>query len=447
MEKMKRIATFLLLLACWACKENDPVFDIAVSSAAFEFKPIAGGAVMHYKLPANADIYAVEARYRDYSGKELTSSGTYANDSLIIYGFKEAAQGVPVTVTLMNFKRQLSDPIHLTFDTYDSGPIVYFNNVQVKPSWDGFMVITDNPQSSNGMAHIFYLGTNPLDNKLDTLEVKSMPITPGKDTLLFPLQQKRDFNTIFIRTSDVRGYRVKQVEYKDVEAFKMRKAVWKTDFEFLDTKNKSIEDADYKLGIKYLFDGDTKGVQGYKDADTYGYSKPSTFLAGPDAVGAPFIVDLKTPIIPASCRFYAFKSTNVIWPSMSKTPYSKYAPIWNNIYITKLPCKVYIYGSNDMNDNNSWVQLRKFEQDYKTPLKERWMAKAYDAVTEPKNLPALEAADPVYLELTFSPNEIAYRYLKIVVTDVFYNSTNSKVIDTNPGRYVSFHELEVFVKE
>ncbi len=444
---MKRIAIFLLLLACWGCKDSEPVFDISISDVAFDIKPVAGGAVIHYKLPANADIYAVEAHYRDYSGKELTSSGTYANDSLILYGFREATQDVPVTVTLMNFKKQVSKPIHLTFDTYDSGPIVYFENVQVRPNWDGFMVITDNPQNSNGMAHFFYLGTNPLDGLMDTLEVQSMPIRPGKDTLLFSLQQKRDFNTIFIRTEDVRGYRVKQVEYKNVEAYKRKKAVWPTDFEFLDPKNKSVEDEEYKLGIKYLFDGDTKGVQGYKDADTYGYSKPSTFLAGPDAVGAPFIIDLKTPTIPAACRFYAFRSTNVIWPSMKATSPTKYAPVWNNIYITKLPCKLAIYASNNKDDDQSWVLLRKFEQDYKTPIRERWMEAAYNAATEPKNLKDLEAADPVYLDLTFPANPDTYRYLKIVVNDMFHNATNSVVNDMNPARYVSFHELEVFVKE
>ncbi|MFR7808814.1 MAG: hypothetical protein ACLU4N_05800 [Butyricimonas faecihominis] len=36
-----------------------------------------------------------------------------------------------------------------------------FEQLEVKPSWNGFMLTYDVPQNANGMAHVFYIGKDP----------------------------------------------------------------------------------------------------------------------------------------------------------------------------------------------------------------------------------------------------------------------------------------------
>ena len=108
------------------------------------------------------------------------------------------------------------------------------------------------------MVHVMYLGINPITQKSDTILLKSFPITLSGDTLKFVLQQKLDKATVVLRTEDYRGYRVKQKIWKDVDIYSVEE-LQLTEMNFIDKDGCSVENEKEKIGVKYLFDGDTKG--------------------------------------------------------------------------------------------------------------------------------------------------------------------------------------------
>ena len=57
----------------------------------------------------------------------------------------------------------------------------------------------------------------------------------------------------------------------------------------------------------------------------------------------------------------------------------------------------------------------------------------------------LEAKKPVFVDVEFPAVDNTYRYLKIVVHDMF--KTSYLGIDSNTDKYFTLHELEVFVKK
>ena len=86
---------------------------------------------MHYKLPSDGDILYIRVRYKDAFGKSMICSGSYACDSLVLLGFNEAQKGVSAQVTLCNNDDLESEPVEVTFDTRDSGPVSFFDHLEV----------------------------------------------------------------------------------------------------------------------------------------------------------------------------------------------------------------------------------------------------------------------------------------------------------------------------
>lgn len=126
--------------------------------------------------------------------------------------------------------------------------------MKVSSSWNGFQVIYKSPSVVTGMAHVFYLGTNPMTQQEDTILVTSFPIKLGGDTLNFTLQQERPINTIIVRSEDFHGYRVRQEIFPEIDAFRTEK--WPmTPAEFNDF-GLSQESNDSQNSVQYLFDGE-----------------------------------------------------------------------------------------------------------------------------------------------------------------------------------------------
>lgn len=443
-----RYITFILLLT-WglvACQGEDNGFDFSVSGEEFSFKAIPGGAVMYYQLPDDEDIFAVNVRYTDAQGENCLKVGGYGSDSLVLDGFNEARQGVPAHVSFVNERNEESKSIELTFDTQESAAYAFFNNAEVSPYWDGFQVIYKAPEQVAGMVHVFYLGTNPLTQQPDTILMKSFPITQGGDTLLFPLEQKREMNTVIIRTEDFRGYRVRQKIWENVESYQVEKMEL-TPNEFIDVKKLSIEDNEDMAGVKYLFDGDIKGTQ---RMNTHKSAKVYTFVAGPGAVGSPFIIDLKGDRVPARIRLYGILNIKGLYYTAfdfwTGKPESPLATIWNANIMSKMPCAVTVYGGNDKDgDEASWTKLGSFYESPSTAANDRWCAKCVSSEYQFATLDEMNAAEPDYLEVLFPAMPVTYRYLKLVVEDTFYATYASQ--DQNTGNYVTMHELEVYVKK
>ena len=139
---MIRKLLFIALLSCgcWACSDDDDVFDMSMTQEGIRFTPMPGGAIMHYTLPENENIMNIKVRYKDAHGVDMLRVGSYVADSLTIIGFDEAQTGVPAQVTLADKHGVESEPINVTFDTQDSGPIEFFKSVEVSSGWNGIVV-------------------------------------------------------------------------------------------------------------------------------------------------------------------------------------------------------------------------------------------------------------------------------------------------------------------
>ena len=86
----------------WSCQKDEAYFDVLVPADGLTFSPVEGGAVMHYRLPADEEVYGIRVRYKDAFGRDMIRTGSYACDSLLITGFNEARKGVKAFVTLCN---------------------------------------------------------------------------------------------------------------------------------------------------------------------------------------------------------------------------------------------------------------------------------------------------------------------------------------------------------
>lgn len=435
---MKRIL-ILLWTVClfWGCQDDENFFGASMSGEDISFKPVAGGAVMHYQLPSDSDVLAIRVRYQDAYGQNVLRTGSYACDSVLLTGFNEAQQGIKASVTLCDRAGNESTPIDVSFDTKDSGPILFFNELKINPAWEGFQLSYDISEQAEGMAHVFYVGTNPETQKLDTLPLTSFMFREGSDTLSFKLQQQVDKITVVVRTEDInKGHIVKQMVYPDVKSYNIE-LLPATEYTFSDPEELSIEDETVKLSKDYLFDGDTKGLIPLGlDVNECG-----TYLAGPNAFGKPlFIIDLKETRQLAEIRLYTVIDIN-----------RYFYGIFGGYYENKLPCDAKLYATNTIEDDNSWVEIFHFQQDWALDGALRWCEKVpsimYTAGGKGLKTPAeVEAATPYYMSLQFSVDAIPYRYLKIVVENTFLR-LGGGTSTPNAEQYVTFHEFEVWTKK
>lgn len=426
---------FSVALIC-SCNKNDSIgFDAIISEQDITFKPVSGGAVMYYTLPNNNQVMSVKVRYTDAQGKEITRVGSYLSDSLLLVGFNEARTGVKANLTLANRNDIESEPIAVSFDTKSSGAYSFFENAKVEPYWYGFSVTYDAPEGANGMGHLFYIGIDPRTQKPDTIFLESFQIEEGSDTIRYILQQKNDKNTIVIRTEDYRGYMVKENAWHDVEAFTSA-PIEKSKFTF-NTGGLSIEDPERELSVNYLFDGDKKGDVMFANRGGYKYY---TFVAGPNAKGAPFIYEFEDNEIPAYINIYAALSVRIY-------PNAKTDPMWNGTYHSKVPSTIKAYVSNDKNDDNSWELLGSYSQPYDLlPVSLRWSYRVrdYDIINHIRTQEVLDSVEPCFVTIYFPAVNESWKYMKLVFeeTAAAYSPMDCKNI---PG-YVTLHELELHVK-
>lgn len=460
--RFKILFLFVIFSGLWACQDDKDVFDVPVEFRKdLSFRPIPGGSVMKYYLPKGNEVFGLRVRYNDARGIEIIKEGTYLSDSLQLIGFNEARQNVPALLTFFDNNMVESAPIEIAFDTEDSAPVAFFDNLTVTPFWGGFSVSYRSPETVDGMAHIFYIGTNPLTHQPDSILMLSTPIVEGGDTLNFQLQQKQETTTVVVRTEDYRGYRVKQEIFADLPCLYMD-TLTPADFTF-DFTGEIVTNDEFQFGEEYLFDEDVKGTsyrQNLLNGDRY---KHSTFLAGPNAFGERFIIDLKQERIPASVRLYAYLNYNTSWlfPGASGgvgvvLP-EFLCELWDGSYRSKLPSQIKLYGTNKdpyTVDLSSCALLYSLDNDRTiNGFLESWAQNTDDYFTNsPINYRTatdeqLNAATPVYLEMLCNYSESTYRYLIFVVENTFQGGDwMGGEYEANGLEYVTFNELEVYVK-
>ena len=449
----KIVYFFAVFCGLVACSEDEAGFNVMLADSNIRgTKPVPGGAMLYYTLPSDKDAFFINVRYTDSFGQSVLKSGSYGSDSLFLDGFNEPQKGVQAQVTLANRQGKESAPIDIEFDTEASAAYAFFDQVEVQSYWDGFQVVYKAPERVAGMVHVYYEGINPMTQQPDDIFLESFPIIKGGDTLFFSLQQLKDKNTVTLRTQDAHGLSVGEKTWEDVESYVVQQLDYHAEeFDFIDVNNvvrSNDETIQAKVGIEYLFDGDIKGDQ--RIAGRVGY-ECYTFLAGPSALGAPFIIDMQEEKVPASLKIYGILNTNLDFPSRSYIPCHPQRPlgtVWLSRYVNKLPCDVTVYAGNSM--DGPWTQLTHFSEDPSTT--DRWALACDPNLAEEQytSLEEVTAADSCCLELLFPATPQRYRYLRLVVNDTFYSVGSDGALlteDQNEQGYVTMHELEVYVKK
>lgn len=440
---MRFLYLFILICLLEACSDDDHTFDITMPVENVRFEPRPGGAMMYYHFPKSEEIFSINARYTDCRGDEVLKSTGYGADSLMLDGFNEKQKEIPVQLTLVNRSGVESEPTVATFNTNESVPYAFFNKVVVEPSWDGFQVSYPVTNFATGKFHVFYLGTNPVTEKEDTLLETTRSIIAKGDTLMFPLKNERTHNTIVIRTEDTKSFRVRQEVWENVEAYHSKKLDLTPENLICDKKLIVNSEKD-KCGVEYLFDGDLKGE---RRATAGVPNECYTFLAGPNAINAPFIIDMQEARIPASIRIYGMlRNTSLPFPLRYGSSASETGVIWNGSCEYVLPCSAIVYGGNSNDPNGSWIKLGAYSEVPTTASKERWCARCFWVTeTDYTSVKELKDADPAYFRIIFPASKNRYRYLKVIFNNRYAGSTHGG--DQNPGEYINIHELEVYIKE
>lgn len=461
---MRKILLFLwIFAACIACEDdNESVFDVPVEFRKISFDPVPGGAVMRYRLPDNMDIFGVRARYKDAYGRQLQKEATYLMDTLLLNGFTEARENEPVQLTFLNSNLEESAPVEMTFNTNAAATVALFDKLTVNPFWGGFNVTYTSPSVVEGTVHIFYVGINPVTKQEDNILVGSFPIVEGGDTLNFELKQALDELKVLVRTDDFDGNTVKTQLYEGIAALAMEQ-LSPDQFTFSYPEYLKVENVPHEIGMKYLFDGKKKGANYRKytiQGETYKYG---TWVAGPNAFGERFVIDFGQPRIPAMLRGDAFLFHGWAYPyANSKWPFV--CEIWSQYYSTRLPAKLKIYGTNAANPQtvnlDQCALLYTLDEDpswsnYYNTAWCRFTDCTYGPVNSKdayknKDDKEFEAADPISLDMKCNYLGEAYRYIFFIVEDTWmstrylYQYPNG--YEENSKEYITFDELEVFVK-
>ncbi|MFV0366783.1 MAG: hypothetical protein ACK5JS_09920 [Mangrovibacterium sp.] len=205
-------------------------------------------------------LYAIQARYTDAYGNEITREGTYTGKEVDLFGFDEATENIPVEIGLLNFDNVLSDIQMTSFSTEKSAAAAVFDNLEIKSGWDGFRVqYPELDEYAEGIISIFYVGHNQFTNtENDTMLLGSYPITPYAFSVDFIVEDTISSSTVVVTTEDVRGNIVNKRIERDIPVARSEQYN-SANLALLD--GPSMENTDKKTGIKYLFDGDRIGYQ------------------------------------------------------------------------------------------------------------------------------------------------------------------------------------------
>ena len=382
-------------------------------------------------------------------GLDVLKACRYSGDSVLLDGFTRSQEGINAWISFVNKNSEESAAVEYQFSTLDSAPWSFFEDLNVRASWNGFQVIYKSPSIVTGMVHVFYLGTNPLTQKEDTILMSSFPITQKGDTLNFIQKQERTKNTVIVRTEDFHGFRVRQEIYPDIDAFRTEQ--WQMSANDFNDFGMSRESAKAKTGVEYLFDGELKGVErliasAYEDKDARtGTEVYGAYLAGPYAYEKPMVLDLREEKIPAWIRIYC------LYPMLGNHAVSPatWGNVWIGSYEDKVPCRISVYGNNTSSDpdDEGWVFLGQLNQDPKREaVQKRWSRLTTDLTLAPKDVEDLETRDPIYVDIQFPPVNNKYRYLRVLVHDTF-DVSKEDGINRNLQEYFTLQELEAYVKK
>ncbi|MDY4043212.1 MAG: DUF4959 domain-containing protein [Marinifilaceae bacterium] len=454
---MKYIAILLLLGSlCWfGCSDDNNVnFDTPITEDMFSFTPVEGGAIMHYTL-TDRRINKVKVEYTDEYGVSVYKVADYAVDTMVLDGFNQKHDNVPVKVTFVDRNEQVSETLEFTFNTLPSTLYTFFDDVKVNSYWDGFQVIYNLDGRAEGSASVYFVGINPTTKLQDTIFLENFRLENGQNVKAYEIDesQRQESYTVMITTEDDRQRIARKQVWNGVEGV-ARALIPSTNFEFIDPFNKSktmpysTEHWKYPgaLGKEYLFDGDIKGTRGAAYFQSGKATPPFTFLAGPNALNKEgndvyFVLDIKEAAIVGEIRFYMrIQDTYAVDGD------------FDNEYYSKLPCNIQIFvwtGEQDYDpetnpgSKTNWKEVASFKQDPNAALEDRWYVSKDKQIVKVSTLAALEAMDPIYLSIPFPFEQTSYRFLKIQFNETYIDPYVPSY-NHNNNNNVTIHEIEVY---
>lgn len=459
---MKKIYILLLLLLglsmTWLSCDNDDVevFKVDTTDLQLKFTPYAGGAILDYTLPDDPNIYSIKVRYENEFGEQLTHQGTYTSNSLDLSGFANAQDQVPVEITLVSKEGLESETKTEYFSTLVSPTVQMFEDITVSAYWDGFRVTIpaiEDENARNGRLNIYYLGTNPVTQELDTLPAfDPYPLQAYADTLLFTKIKdiKIEDVTVVIKSEDNNEHFVRKEVYENIKTPHPRmlapeEFVFSTEAETETKAGNFIE-----FHENYLFDGDKKGetcLHGQSLFKQYTYqTKPGAEFDDETNV---FSITPNQAQSLAWVRIYA--PLNIRLPNAGHYVGIPFIDFYRNA-----PSHVIVYGAASVDAPESeWVQLTEYYQDWRPRiglkgddfynfLTQWWWYPSSTHCPEQyriEELDAFEEAMPAYLQINCPlEQDEKYACIKIRVKETFNNSENGST------GTIGMHELEVFVR-
>lgn len=420
---MKKILLILFALVIFVrCeKDNGNYFDVALDAKSVSFKAAPGGAIMSYALPRSKSIMGITVTYTSADGKKMTVGGTYGSTELVIRGFLNKEDNVAAQIRYVSRDNHVSDPVDVTFSTLPAGAVSIFDNIEVGPFWGGFAVTFDAPEGVDGVINIGHMGINPSTGKPGVILKETKAISVGENKLLFnDVVSKEENIKVVIWTEDYFQNEAKRVTY-DVMP-RMTKMLAPSTLSYT---GDSYENTNFRVGIRYLFDGDTKGYVNFKNNDgkSYIFKTQSSVALKPEG-----IIDLGKPEILAYFRYYATLNTNVISPF---GPGCIEDGTWPNHFK--------LYASNDNKAApEDWVEIGEYYQSNTSNEMVWWCYPQFDPLREYRTIEDLEAADPCFVDVKFDVMETKYRYIKIQYLSVFVS-----ILKSQP----QCSEMEVYVQK
>lgn len=442
---MKRIILYTLVLCTFfACKDEEPIFDAKIEASQISFVPFEGGAYMNYNLPQNAGIRYIVAEYTNFKNEPVTVKASYLSNTVKLKGFVDAEKDVLVYVSLEDKQGNRSEKQTLRFSTLKSAAKSFFDDLQIKEYWDGFVMEYTAPEIIDAFVHIGVIDTNRITNKIDTLLLKTEIINSGNNRIKYAgVSKDKDSTDVVIWTEDFEGNPIKKQVFPKVPSAKTKLL----DLSVAPFYGSSLEYRRRNASKKFLFDGDKNGVKRVEyGEDNQGF----TFVSGTNEVPGNWVIDLGKEEILGIVRLYCTLHSSAI---------SYWSRFWQGNPAFSTPNRFKIYGSNDPNlpfsqwqaarkcdGSGEWVELGEYHQDIFTPEAERWVYPLYDPLTDYNDAASISEADPAFAEVLIDLTGASYRYVRLEVLETFKYQDDSNV-DSNPDKRVILSELEVYVKK
>ena len=448
----KKIGLLLLIgLAFLACKDNEAVFDAAVPEDGIRFEPTYGGAIMHYAIPENSDICAISASYVNELGEQVLMKGTPYGDTLLLNGFFAPHTDVPVTLAVMDNYDVASATVMKSFSTLAAAPYAVMDSVEVESSWNGIRINTKYEGQATGIIDVFHVGKAPSTGAIDTLYITNIPISAGESSNFINLSEiiDTDETTIVLRSEDGLGNFVRTKVFPGVTSYAMEQYpsenLTVSDPGGFSYEYQGVADAAHNytsmLGLEYLIDGDTKGTRVAAAGDEYPENL-YTYVTNVDAQESYVGLALAEPKVIATIRMYRMVC------NPDNGPYFDYN------YQDRLPNHIRVWGTNDPDlaarpdgkDSKDhwtadWTLLGEFYQE-RDANAGNW---GDGQMVNISSLEEVEAADPIYCDVSCATGMEAFQYIRVEAVDHF--ATWFYVGDNSSSHYVSYHELEVYVEK